>query len=473
MSFTTDGKQVLAALDRYLEESRQAEKPVIHQETIETIHKQLDLAAIFRQGGLSGNRLDRFLSAYLDNTTRLHHPGYLAHQVGNPHPLAALGSFIDGVTNNAMAIYEMGPGAAAIEFFMINQLLDRVGWAQMPFDTKERLAFDHGAGVLTHGGSLANMTALMTARNHLDPALRENGCTNDLVLLAPESCHYSVSKTAGILGMGEKNVEHLPTDRLGRVLPDQADRTISQTLKAGRRIVALIANACTTGTGLFDPIDAIADICREHGIWFHVDGAHGGSLLFSKKYRHLLAGLEKADSLILDAHKMLRTPTVCAAFLVKHAPALDHAFQHDAGYLFHDKYQPGFDFISQTMECTKAGLGLKFFLAFAALGENGMAEYIDTCIALACWAQKHIASQPDFDAPYTPESNILCFRHTGSDMDQLAIRDRLIQKGHFYLSSTSIAGQRFLRMVIISRATTRDDITALVHAIRQAAERYL
>ena len=464
------GSRVIQALDRYLTQSRNREKPVIRQQSIQALHEALDLAALFRNGGLSGENLDRFLETYLDNTTRLHHPGYLAHQVGNPHPLAALGSFIDGATNNAMAIYEMGPAAAAIEFFMVNKLLDRVGWPCMPLDTKQRLLFDHGAGVLTHGGSLANVTALMAARNHLNPALRENGCAGNLAILASDSCHYSVSKTAGILGIGEKNVVAIPTDRMGRIAPKEVTPSIENARQSGRRIVALIANACSTGTGLFDPIGAIADICKEYGIWFHVDGAHGGSLLFSKKYRHLLAGLEKADSLILDAHKMLRTPTVCAALLVKHAPALDHAFQHDAGYLFHDKYQPGFDFISQTIECTKAGLGLKFFLAFAALGENGMAEYIDTCIALACWAQKHIASQPDFDAPYIPESNILCFRHTGADMDQLAIRDRLIQKGCFYLSSTSIAGQRFLRMVIISPATTRDDITALVHAIRQAAE---
>ena len=471
MTFTIDGKQVLAALDRYLEESRQAKKPVIHQETIQTIHEQLDLAAIFREGGLSGKRLDRFLSTYLDNTTRLHHPGYLAHQVGNSHPLAALGSFIDGVTNNAMAIYEMGPAAAAVEFFMVNQILDRVGWPQMPFDTKQRLTFDHGAGVLTHGGSLANMTALMTARNHLDTALRENGCAGNLTILTSDSCHYSVSKTAGILGIGEKNVVEIPTDRMGRIQPDQVVKSIEKARKEDRSIVALIANACATGTGLFDPIDTIADICKEHSIWFHVDGAHGGSFLFSKKYRHLLAGLEKADSLILDAHKMLRTPTVCAALLVRHAATLDHAFQHDAGYLFHDKYQPGFDFISQTVECTKAGLGLRFFLAFAALGENGMAEYIDTCIGLACSAQKYIASQPDFDVPYAPESNILCFRYTGPDTNQLAIRDRLIFEGNFYLSSTSIENQRFLRMVIISPATTLDDIIALVHAIRQAAEK--
>ncbi|MCF8113886.1 MAG: hypothetical protein K9K21_08570, partial [Desulfotignum sp.] len=176
------------------------------------------------------------------------------------------------------------------------------------------------------------------------------------------------------------------------------------------------------------------------------------------------------DSLILDAHKMLRTPTVCAALLVKQAAFLDHAFQHDAGYLFHDKYQPGFDFISQTVECTKAGLGLKFFLAFAALGENGMAKYIDSCVDLTCSAHEYIASQPDFDLPYAPESNILCFRYTGSDTNQLAIRDRLIQEKNFYLSSTSILDRRFLRMVIISPATTLDDIKALVHAIRKTAK---
>lgn len=470
MPLKRPGDQVIQALDRYLTQSRNKEKPVIHQKSIQALHEALDLAAHFRNGGLSGEDLDQFLEIYLDNTTRLHHPGYLAHQVGNPHPLAALGSFIDGVTNNAMAIYEMGPAAAAIEFFMVNKLLDRVGWPCMPFDSKQRLRFDHGAGVLTHGGSLANMTALMAARNHLDPVVRKNGCAGNLAILAPDSCHYSVSKTAGILGIGEKNVVAIPTDRMGRIQPDEVTPSIETARQSGRRIVALIANACSTGTGLFDPIDAIADICKEHSIWFHVDGAHGGSLLFSKRYRHLLAGLEKADSLILDAHKMLRTPTVCAALLVKHAPALDHAFQHDAGYLFHDKYQPGFDFISQTVECTKAGLGLKFFLAFAALGETGMAKYIDTCIDLTGSAHEYIASQPDFDAPCTPESNILCFRHTASDIDQLAIRDRLIEKGRFYLSSTSIADRRFLRMVIISPATTLDDIAMLVHAIRQAAE---
>ncbi len=472
MTFTIDGKQVLAALDRYLAESRQAGKPVIHQETIETIHGQLDLASVFREGGLSGSRLDRFLSAYLDNTTRLHHPGFMAHQVGCPHPSAALGSLIDGATNNAMAIYEMGPAAAAIEFFMINQLLERIGWDLMPLETTRRLTYDHGAGVLTHGGSLANMTALMAARNHMDPAIRENGCTGGLTIMAPDSCHYSVTKTAGILGIGEKNVFLLPTDRLGRIRPDQAVRSIETARERGLVIAALIANACATGTGLFDPIDAIADICQAHKIWFHVDGAHGGSLLFSKKYRHLLTGISKADSMILDAHKMLRTPTVCAALLMKQASCLDHAFEHTAGYLFHEKQQPGFDFIGQTLECTKAGLGLRFFMAFAALGETGMAGYIDTCIDLTRSAHAFLASQTDFDTPYPPETNILCFRYQGSDQDQLAIRDRLIHQGAFYLSSTTIEGQRYLRMVIMSPATSLNDIENLVAAIRRVANNF-
>jgi L-2,4-diaminobutyrate decarboxylase len=470
MPLKTSGGQVIRALDRYLTQSRNREKPVIHQKSMATLHQELNLSALFEQGGLSGKDLDRFLETYLDNTTRLHHPGFMAHQVGCPHPTAALGSLIDGATNNAMAIYEMGPAAAAIEFFMINQLLDRVGWDPMPLDTNLRQTFDHGAGVLTHGGSLANMTALMAARNHMDPGIRENGCPRYLTLMAPDSCHYSVTKAAGILGMGEKNVVPLATDRLGRVLPDKADRAIRQARQAGQGIVALVANACATGTGLFDPIDVLADICNEHGIWFHVDGAHGGSLLFSRKHRHLLQGICKADSMILDAHKMLRTPTVCAAILMKHARCLDHAFEHTAGYLFHEKQQPGFDFIGQTLECTKAGLGLRFFMAFAALGETGMAGYIDTCIDLARSAHAYLESQPDFDLPYAPQSNILCFRYTGSGMDPLTLRDRLIGQGEFYLSSTTIEDQRFLRMVIMSPATTMADIEALVHAVRKAAQ---
>lgn len=470
MSLFDNGRQVLNHLESYYNESIGKEKKVIRQESIKTLHEEMDLASHIQSGDLTGERLDEFLKIYLDNTTRLHHPGYLAHQVGIPHITGALGSLIDGFTNNAMSIYEMGPAAAAIEFFMVNLLLEKIGWTPMPTEIETRLTYPHGAGILTHGGSLANMTALLAARNHLDSTIRETGVASDLIILAPESSHYSVAKAAGIIGIGEKNLWPLATDIHGRVRVPELER-VFQTAKAeNRRIVALVANACATGTGLYDPIGEIGDFCNEKGIWFHVDGAHGGAALFSDTRKNLLTGIHKADSMIIDAHKMLRTPTVCAALLVKHASALDHTFQSKADYLFHEKKNPGFDFLGQGMECTKAGLGLRFFMTLAAIGEKNMGGYIDAVYDLAAEAYDFIMAQPDFEVPVKPESNILCFRLKASDGVQIRIRDRLIEEGSFYLSSTELNGLRYLRMVIMNPETKLHHIKELISAIRKIAE---
>ncbi|NOX32466.1 MAG: aminotransferase class V-fold PLP-dependent enzyme [Deltaproteobacteria bacterium] len=472
MSFIEDGKSVLKNLDEYYNQSINKEKPVLRQLTISWLHKKLDLAAHLENGDLSGKKLDYFIKDYLDNTTRLHHPGYLAHQVGVPHPTGALGSLIDGFTNNAMAIYEMGPAAAAIEFFMINYLLEKIGWEPMPAQIEKRLNFQHGGGVLTHGGSLANMTALLTARNHLDKTIREKGNPSDLVILAPESSHYSIIKAAGIIGIGENNVIGLETSPNGRVMVSKLDNTFQKAINSGKRIIALVANACSTGTGLYDPIDEIADFCHEKKIWFHVDGAHGGGVLFSGRYKTFLKGISKADSMIIDAHKMLRTPTVCAALLVKDAAASDHTFEHTASYLFHEKKQPGFDFIEQAIECTKAGLGLKFYMAFASIGEKGMEAYIDNTYDLTRQAYEYINAQPDFEVPVRPETNILCFRFDAGDKAQIMLRDLLIEEGSFHISSTELNARRYLRIVIINPETKMRDIKELVASIRSKAKNF-
>ncbi len=470
MDLYDNGRRVLKGLEQYYHQSVSGRTRVIRQQSIEALYRELDLAAHIQNGDLTGDRLESFLSVYLDNTTRLHHPGFLAHQVGVPHATGALGSLIDGFTNNAMSIYEMGPAASAIEFFMVNYLLEKIGWVPMPTDIEKRLTFDHGAGILTHGGSLANMTALLTARNRLDVRLRSDGASADLALLAPESSHYSVAKSAGIIGIGEANIMPLATDSHGRVRISGLETAYRNALNQGRRIVALTANACSTGAGLYDPIDEIGDFCNENGIWFHVDGAHGGGALLSKTRKAFLKGIHKADSMIIDAHKMLRTPTVCAAVLVKNGRALDNTFEHKASYLFHEKKNPGFDFIGMGMECTKAGIGLRFFMTLAALGEKGMADYVDAVCDRALEAFDYIRTLPDFETPVKPESNILCFRFkSGSDALHIQIRDSLIESGRFYLSSAELNGRRYLRAVFMNPETRMDHVRDLMDAVRKEA----
>ena len=470
MGFLEDSAIVSEELQTYLEESLQREKPVIHQQNMSSLIKTLGLRQHVNNGDLQGEQLKHFLDNYLESTTRLHHPGYLAHQVAVPCATGALGSLIDGFTNNPMAIYEMGPGAAAIEYFMINWFLEKVGWAPSPLDVHRTDKEEYGAGVLTHGGSLANTTALITARSHLVPDVWQKGNPPDLALLAPKESHYSIGRAAGILGIGSESLYPLVVDSHGVIIPDELPGSLQRLHDDGKRPLALVANACSTALGLYDPLEEIGHFCREHSIWFHVDGAHGASALLSEKYRHFLKGVTLADSLIWDAHKLMRTPTVCAALLVRNGSTLDAAFRQEASYLFHEKAQPGFDFIHRTVECTKAGLGLRLFLVLGALGEKGLSNYIDHQYDLAREIHALIENQPDFRSPAEPQANIICFRIEGDDATQLEIRDRLMAQGSFYLSTANVDGKRYLRIALMNPATDLQLMEELIKAVRQCKE---
>jgi L-2,4-diaminobutyrate decarboxylase len=468
MSFLSDAEKVIKTLDKYREESRASKKPVINLKPLEENIRELGLESYMKAGGLSKKRLQNFLKRYLATTTRLHHPAYLAHQVATPHCTGALGALIDGFVNNPMAIYEMGPGASSIEYFLINWMLQKVGWNPTPLGmlgkrTPEKL----GGGVLTHGGSLANLTAVLAARNKVAPDAWQKGNPKDLALLAPAGTHYSIARAAGIIGIGQNAMYHLAVDDRGAVIPDKLPEAYERVRNDGKRAIALVANACSTAVGIYDPLEEIGDFCQETKLWLHLDGAHGASALFSKRHRHLLKGVEKADSLVWDAHKLLRTPALCAVLLVRDHRDIDSAFKQEASYLFHDKKQPGFDFVHRTVECTKAGLGLKLFMVLAALGERGVEKHLDRQSDLALKAYQHIEQSAGFACAVEPQSNILCFRVEGDDNLQIKIRDRLVEEGSFYLSTTLFNGIRYLRMVLMNPDTTMTTLKKLIRRIQE------
>ncbi|AKH21615.1 pyridoxal phosphate-dependent decarboxylase family protein [Sedimenticola thiotaurini] len=464
-SFTEDAAIVVQALNNYIQESADQGAPVIRQARLESLIEQLDLRRHLERGDLTGPALEHFIQDYLAATTRLHHPGFLAHQVAVPHTSGALASLIDGATNNAMAIYEMGPAASSIEYFMVNWMLEKIGWSGVPSDRQSDPQSEHAGGVLTHGGSLANLTALLAARSARVPTFWKSGNPGNLVVLVPEQSHYSMKRAVAILGLGEENCLTLPADADGRVLPGEMQQQIDTLRNRGKQVMAIVANACGTAAGLYDPLPEIAAICREQQIWLHVDAAHGGGALVSDKLRHLLRGIEQADSVVWDAHKMMRTPTVCAAVLVRDHRHLDHAFEQEASYLLHAKDQPGFDFISRTVECTKAALGLRLFMTVAAMGEQGLARHVEGLVERAQEAADLIRQQPGFELAIQPETNILCFRTSDNDQTQLEIRRQLLERGDFYISSTLYRGRRWLRLVFMNPATDLDDIRRLLDQI--------
>jgi L-2,4-diaminobutyrate decarboxylase len=446
----------VAAVARYAGQSQAGDGPAVSAPPLEEVLDELELRRMIRAGGLDVEGFGPWLEAVLRRSTRLHHPGELAHQVASPDVPAALADLLHGAINQPMSIYEMGAAASAMEAAVVEWMAERIGW-------------DAGAGgVLTHGGSLANLTALLAARAAAAPEAWSEGVEGGLAVLAPPSAHYSVKRSVAMLGLGERAVVPLEVDELERIVPDGLEAAAGRSEAAGRRPMALVAAACATSTGLHDDLVAVGRFCRERGIWFHVDAAHGASALLSPAHRELLRGIEEADSVVWDAHKMLRTSSVCAAVLVRDTTRLDAAFRQEAAYLIYDNAEaPGPDLLGRQVECTKAPLGLKIFLNLAFRGERGLGDYVARQYDKTLRFWELISAREGFECLCRPESNILCFRY-GTDAElQVALRERLLAEGRFHLSSTEVNGTRWLRMAVMAPATDEGTITELLDTIER------
>jgi L-2,4-diaminobutyrate decarboxylase len=433
---------------------------------------QMGLESLLKNGELTEESTVALVEKYLENTQHMHHPGYIGHQVAVPHLFSALADMIHGFVNNPMAIYEMGPAPATMEKVVLNWMLDKIGWfhADTLHESDDKKI--GGGGVLTHGGSLANLTALLAARAKLDPNAWTEGLSEPLYVLAPEPTHYSIARAVSIMGMGAKNLVPIPLNEYEQIIPAKLDELLRTMQKEGKRVMAVVANACATSTGLYDPLDAVGDICRRYGVWYHIDGAHGAGALLTDKYKSWMKGCDKADSMIWDAHKMLRTPALSAAVLIKRHEDLANTFRQKGSYIFFEKEQIGYDFMHNTVECTKAPLGTKIFFALAAEGEQGIGDYIEDRYRKTHDFYSLIHSQEDFECPCEPQANILCFRYTGgdsSDAFQLALRNALINRGNFYITSTTIQGTRYLRLTVMNHLTDVLHIEALLDEIRLVA----
>lgn len=232
--------------------------------------------------------------------------------------------------------------------------------------------------------------------------------------------------------------------------------------------MAVIANSCATATGLHDPLRPIGEFCNAHGIWLHADACHGATALLSEHERHFLDGVELADSVVWDTHKMMRVPVLCAAVLFRDAADFGRAFHQDASYLALGDSPDTWTTMPRTVECTKAALGLKVFLTLAWRGEQALGDYVHGRYAATRRFAKLIAARPGFEVPYEPQTNILCFRY-GEDDDALeAIRERLLRERSFHLSSAMLAGRRHLRLTVMNPLTDDATIAALLDAIEAA-----
>jgi L-2,4-diaminobutyrate decarboxylase len=270
------------------------------------------------------------------------------------------------------------------------------------------------------------------------------------------------------MGWGHDGLVRVASDDRFRLRPELLADAKARAEAAGREVVAVVASACSTSTGAFDPLPAIADFCEEHGIWMHVDGAHGASFVLSPKHRGLVEGIARADSVVWDAHKMLLCPALVTAVLFKDGRESFASFQGtQAAYLLEDPAART-DSALRTLECTKRMMVLGLYTSLAVHGEAVIASYLDGIVDLAQDFARLLAETPGFELALPPECNIVCFRHGDGDDEQERIRRKLLEEGSFYVVKTRLRGRTFLRTTLINPRTTRADLVRLVAAIRAA-----
>ncbi len=474
--FRDAGERLVAQLADHLQAVQASGKDVLPwrspQENIAQARQSLDeaLSPDCPRDQLAA-RFAELAETMLSRGHNLHDPRYIGHQVPASLPVGGLFDAIGSVTNQVMAVYDMGPWATAAEWAMVERLGQRIGWPVGEF-----------SGLATHGGSLANLTALLTARNVSMEDSWEKGVSGRApVLVVHSDAHYSVARSAGILGIGSENVVRVELDQRRRMDPQRLDERLGQLRRQGRPIVAVSACACATPTGAFDPLAEIAEVCRRHQVWLHVDAAHGGAALFSPRHRHLLAGLDRAESVVWDAHKMLFVPALCAFVLYRDRAHRFETFRQDAPYLF-DPAAPGlaeYDSGLRTIECTKRAAAFGFWGVWSLFGPQLFADLVDVTFALGQTLFEKLSAAPDFEPLHQPECNIVVFRHVPDALRgapperigrfQLELRRRLIESGEFYIVSTNLNGVGALRVTIINPLTRAEHLDGLLDALRRHA----
>ncbi len=465
------GVRLVELVSRHLEQKQQGVGPVLNwaapRENVAAAQEFLHSA----EPAPAVKRFVQLARTILDRGQNLHHPRYVGHQVPASIPLAGLFDAIGSLTNQVMAVYEMGPWSTAIEKAVIEELGQCLGFPAGQF-----------AGLITHGGSLANLTALLTARNVALEDVWERGLSQQNaspVLVVQSDVHYCVARSAGILGLGTNQVIKVPLDQRRRMDPAALDAILTKLRSDGRPIIAVAASSCATPIGAFDPLKQIVPICRKHGVWLHVDAAHGASACLSEKHRGLVAGLEQADSVVWDAHKMLFMPALCAFVFYRDARHRFAAFQQQAPYLF-DPTAPDladYDVGLLTVECTKRAAAFGLWGVWSLFGKQLFADLIDVTFDLGRKFYDLLRETDDFLPLHDPQCNIVVFRHiperlrTASPEDlgrfQLALRRKVIESGEFYLVPTQFEGTGALRVTLINPLTTETDLRELLDCLRR------
>ncbi len=416
--------------------------------------------ALPAQGPERGEPMEAILADFekliVPATTHWNHPGFMAYFGISASAPGVLGELLTAALNGNGMLWKSGPAVTELEEVTLRWLR---AWSGLP---------DDWFGITFDTASTSSLHAIAAARELADPEARTRGASPGLIVYTSEQSHSSIEKGAISLGMGQQNVRRIPTDDEFRMRPDVLAALIEADLAAGLKPCCVTATVGTTSTTSVDPVPAIAELCRKHKLWLHVDAAYAGSAAILPEFRWAFAGCEHADSLVTNPHKWLLTPVDCSVFYTRHPEVLRRAFSLIPEYLRTAEDPRAVNLMDYGVPLGHRFRALKLWFVMRSFGREGLADVLREHIRLAQELAKEVDADPLFERTAPSPFSVVCFRYQGTDEENRQIQEKVNATGEVFISGTVLNGRFSLRVAIGNQATTGKHVQRVWELIRSA-----
>lgn len=479
--YESDVKKGLDLIKRTIAENEQPFSGILPQE-LAPAFKDINLDQPLKK---THKALDELSEVYLKDAVYFHNPKYVAHlncPIVYPTVMAEL---ILSSINTSVDTWDQSAGATFIEQKLVDWTIARIGYGE------------NADGVFTSGGTQSNLMAMLLARDHYCEtqlngySVKEQGlpeCANKFRIFTSDLSHFSIQKSAALLGLGYDSVIAVAHNELFQMDTKVLQAEIEKAKATGLIPIAVMATTGTTDFGSIDPIDKISALCKQHDLWMHADAAYGCGILASNKHRNKLAGIEKADSVTVDYHKSFFQPVSCGAFFTKHKEKLGYVTHH-ADYLNPlSATQEGTpNLVNKSMQTTRRFDALKLWLTLRIMGAKRIGDIFDEVILRAEQTYDLLSSDGNIDMLHKPQLSTLVFRfHPAHSSlkplitdDELinqcneSIRKSIFRSGKAVIAGTKVNGISYLKFTLLNPETSMQDIEEILKMIKHAGQEFV
>lgn len=424
----------------------EVDNPVAKAIDVEQLLDTLDLS--LTDEPMSDDDFNAVLKAVVLNTPKTASNRFFNQLFGGRQSRAILGDLLAVVLNNSMYTYKVAGPQVGIEKEIIRHVCQKIGYGE------------GSGGTFPTGGSLANFMGLVMARDHYDTTISDKGVQQTLIAYSSTESHYSIAKNAAFAGVGRDNIRYIATDHHGAMRADALAAQVKQDIDAGFSPFFVNATAATTVLGVYDPLEALAQVCQQYNLWLHVDAALGGAVMFSDKYNYLLKGSEYTDSFAFNAHKMLGVPLSCTMILARDKKHLYQSFSNDAAYLYQgndDDWNLG----KMSIQCGRRNDALKFWTLWKSVGTKGLAKIVDYQFELSAQAHEYIEANEDYTVYSKSPSVNICFNY--KNIDPKSLCTALYEEQEIVVGYGAYGDTTFVRLVAVN---TNNDVDEMLDFFR-------